>query len=123
MIPTDPRLARINVVGTSGSGKTTFARQLAARLGFPHIEMDQVYWEPDWTEPSDDRFFARLEAALDRPNWIVCGNYNRTLPIKWQNVTMVVWIDYSFPRVMAQALKRAIRRILTQEEFWPGTGN
>ena len=34
---------RINVVGTSGSGKTTVAGAIAERLGLPHIEMDALF--------------------------------------------------------------------------------
>jgi len=30
---------RIVVIGTSGAGKSTFARRIAARLGLPHIEL------------------------------------------------------------------------------------
>ncbi|WP_198946719.1 shikimate kinase [Kiloniella majae] len=33
-------MKRINVIGTSGSGKSTVARNLASVLGYPHIEMD-----------------------------------------------------------------------------------
>jgi hypothetical protein len=43
-----PTFERINVVGTSGSGKTTFARQLAARLDLPYYEMDALFWKPGW---------------------------------------------------------------------------
>ena len=41
---------KINVVGTSGSGKSTLARQLAERLDVPYIEMDRLYWRPEWRE-------------------------------------------------------------------------
>lgn len=119
----DPKLARVNVVGSSGSGKSTFSKLLAQRLGHPRIEMDQLFWEPNWKEPTDDVFFKKLETALDLPNWVLDGNYSRTLHIKWKKVTAVVWLDYSFPRVLFQALNRAIWRAIHGKELWPGTGN
>jgi adenylate kinase family enzyme len=116
-------LARINVVGTSGSGKTTFSRKLAATLGIPAIELDRLYWEANWTQPNDDVFFERIAKALDAPNWVLDGNYDRTVPVKWRNVTTVIWLDYSFARTFAQSIRRAVGRAMTQEELWPGTGN
>ena len=44
-------LRRTVVVGTTGSGKTTVAAELARRLGVSHVEMDALYWGPDWTSP------------------------------------------------------------------------
>ena len=41
-------MKRINVVGTSGSGKSHFSSRLAAKLGVPYIEMDAVFWLPNW---------------------------------------------------------------------------
>ncbi len=38
---------RIVVVGTTGSGKTTLAAQLALIAGCPHIELDALHWEPN----------------------------------------------------------------------------
>lgn len=45
----DEPMRRVSVVGNSGSGKTTFAAQLAARLGVPHVEFDAIYWGPNWS--------------------------------------------------------------------------
>jgi hypothetical protein len=116
-------LARINVVGASGSGKSTFAKQLASKLELPVIEMDALFWNPNWSESSDEVFFARLRSALAHPRWVLDGNYDRTLPIKWRDVSAVVWLDYSLPRTLLQGFKRALFRAWTRVELWPGTGN
>jgi adenylate kinase family enzyme len=116
-------LLRVNVVGTSGTGKSTFARQLAQALGHPYIEMDALFWGPNWTQATDEAFFARLATSLSQPTWILDGNYDRTIGIKWANVTAVIWVDYSFRRTLYQALKRAVVRSIHRKELWPGTGN
>lgn len=114
---------RINIIGTSGSGKTTFGRNLAQVLQIPFIELDAVFWGPDWSELNDSELFPKLSAALLGDHWILDGNYTRTLDIKWERVERVIWLDYSFPRTVAQAIKRAVSRIFSQEELWPDTGN
>ena len=114
---------KINVVGTSASGKTTFGRQLAKKLDIPFIEMDDLFWGADWQEPADAEFFPKLEAALSDKSWVLDGNYTRTIPIKWNDVDMVIWLDYSFSRTLYQSLTRAISRSYTKRELWPNTGN
>jgi len=114
---------KINVIGTSGSGKTTFGKKLADTLDIPFLELDAIFWGPDWSFPQDEELFPRLSAALEGENWVLDGNYSRTLAVKWENVDIVIWLDYSFIRTVIQAFYRAITRIITQEELWPGTGN
>jgi adenylate kinase family enzyme len=114
---------RINVIGTSGSGKTTFGRQLAEVLNLPFIEMDAIFWGPGWKMPPDEDFFPRLSKALDGENWVLDGNYTRTMEFKWDRVQAVVWLNYSYPRTICQAVKRALTRLFDQKELWPETGN
>lgn len=115
--------SRVNVIGASGSGKSTFARELAGVLGVPCVEMDQLFWGPDWAQPSDEEFFVRVRAALAVPGWVLDGNYTRTIPIKWEQVEWVIWLDYPFVLTIWQAVKRAMGRAWTKQEIWPGTGN
>ncbi|WP_440879032.1 shikimate kinase [Vibrio natriegens] len=116
-------MKRINVIGTSGSGKSTFGRRFAQKLNYPYLEMDAMFWKPNWQESPDDEFFATLEVQLREEHWVLDGNYNRTTPIKWATVDTVIWIDYSFPRTIYQAVKRAVTRSLTMQELWHETGN
>ncbi len=117
-----PRIyARYNIVGTSGCGKTTFARRLAAIVQKPCVEMDVLYWGREWQKPSDSDLRAKVELALKDEEWVLDGNYKSLSDIKWRREVCVVWLDYSFPRVFLQALKRALHRAWTKQELWPDT--
>ena len=87
---------RINIVGTSSSGKTMFSKALSTILGINYIEMDEIFWGPNWYWPSDKEFFSNLRKVLkNKDAWILDGNYTRTIPIKWEKVELVIWLDYS----------------------------
>jgi hypothetical protein len=116
-------MRRINVVGTSCSGKTTLARDLARRLGLPHIEFDALFWGPDWTPVPNETFRARLQAALAADSWVADGGYAAVRDITWPRADTIVWLDYPMRTVLARWTRRTVSRIRTREEFWPGTGN
>jgi adenylate kinase family enzyme len=114
---------RVNVVGTSASGKTTFARALAERLNLPHIELDALHWEKDWTEASTEVMRQRVERAIAGPVWVVDGNYSAVRDLVWDRAEAVIWLDFPLWTVLWRYATRTRRRIGTQEELWPGTGN
>jgi energy-coupling factor transporter ATP-binding protein EcfA2 len=57
---------RIVVVGTSGAGKTTLARRIAALLELPHIELDAINWQPGWRDLTRRGPAARLRPKTVR---------------------------------------------------------
>jgi adenylate kinase family enzyme len=117
-------LQRVNVVGTSGSGKSTFAKQLAELVDAPYIEMDRLYHKPNWEESTPEELVQKLNEALKPDRWILDGNYHsKSFQTKWSRATCIVWLDMSFTRTITQAFGRAITRIRTKRELWPGTGN
>jgi len=114
---------RINVVGTSCSGKTTLARAIASRLAMSHVELDALYWSTEWTPVPDDVFRERIERAVAPERWVVDGGYSAVREVTWRRVDTVVWLDYPLPTVLWRWAGRTVRRIRSREEFWPGTGN
>jgi adenylate kinase family enzyme len=111
---------RISIVGTSGSGKTTLAKNISQQLQIPHIELDALHWEPNWTEATDQVFRDRISAALKGDRWVVDGNYSKVRDLVWSRADTVVFLDYPFLTVLGQLLRRTLRRSLKQEELWNG---
>ncbi len=104
----------------SGSGKTTFAQKLATQLDIPHVEMDALFWEPNWTEAPTAVFLDRVERALATPSWVVEGNYGIARDSTWRKAEVIIWLDYPFHVIFGRALYRTLRRALTREQLWSG---
>jgi energy-coupling factor transporter ATP-binding protein EcfA2 len=111
---------RIAVIGTTGSGKTTLARQLAQRLSTSHVELDALYWDPDWTPAPLDLFRERVVQSLNGSSWIVDGNYSKVRDLVWQQADTVVWLDFSARVIFRRLARRTVRRLINHEELWNG---
>ncbi len=111
---------KIVVVGTTSSGKSTLASQLAEKLGGDYIELDALHWEPNWVEASDEVFRMRVETAIHSKAWVVAGNYSVVRDVIWPRAEAVIWLDYPFHIVFWRLLKRTINRAITREELWNG---
>ena len=68
-------MQRILVMGSSGSGKSTFARRLSEITDIPAVSLDALFWRPGWVESDLDEFSQRVAEAASRPRWIMDGNY------------------------------------------------
>ena len=111
---------RINIVGTSGCGKSTAGKLIAKKLGYPYVELDEIQWKPNWTESTEEELVSNLERSLEGEFWVLDGNYSRTVPIKWRRVQWVVWLDFPYWLTLYQVISRTIRRSTTKETLWAG---
>lgn len=112
---------RISVVGTSGSGKTTFAGRLAGILRIPHVELDALHWEADWVEAPNEVFRSRVLQAVSADRWVVDGNYSsRARDLVWASADTVIWLDFSFPVIFSRITRRTFRRLVSGEECCNG---
>ena len=108
------------VVGTTGSGKSTMAEQLANKLGLDFIELDALNWGPNWTPAGDELLRTRIEEATRSPGWAVAGNYKVTRPVTWARAEAVIWLDYSLWVILWRLLRRTWKRLAFKEELWNG---
>ncbi len=108
-------MQRIHVLGSAGSGKSTFARKLGERLGIPYIELDEYYWLPQWSWRADDDVIALVQPLAAGRNWVIDGNYSFLQPTIWQHVDTVVWLDLPLHVCLWRCFRRGIKRCLTRE--------
>src|SRR3954452_18653951 len=98
---------RILVLGRTGSGKTTLARELAAALDVPHVELDSLYFEADLTTVSLPVLRRRVTAAIAGELWVTDGNKTAVRDLVWPRADTVVWLDYPFAVCLWRLGKRA----------------
>lgn len=121
MTPTTlPDVRRVWVVGTAGSGKTTTAAAIAARVAVPHLELDSVFHQPGW-EPLDElEFRHRVEGFVAERAWVIDGIYSAVADLVRPRADTIVWLNLPRSVVMRQLILRTIRRVGRREVLWNG---
>lgn len=116
------RPRRVVVIGSSCAGKTTFSQTLSKALGLKHIELDSLFWEPNWKEADSETFRNRVRAALaSEESWVVDGNYtNKIKDLVWPQADTLIWLDPPLPLILKRFLSRSLKRVLTKEVLWNG---
>ena len=114
-------MRRVNVKGTSGSGKTTFGRELARRLGLPFVELDALHHGPNWAEPTNAEFRRRVRTAMDAApdGWVIDGNYESKLgDTVLGEADTIVWLDLPLRLKLRRLWRRTTDRIRNDVELW-----
>ena len=114
----DPRISlegcrRILILGRTGSGKTTLARELAAALHVPHVELDALYFGPDLSTVPLPVLRERTIEAIAGEDWVTDGNKRAVRDLVWPRADTVVWLDYPLWVSLWRLGKRAVRRTST----------
>lgn len=113
-------LRRVIVVGAAGAGKTTFARRLAAKLGYPHYEKDQLWWGPNWTRVPVTDFCDGIRNIAQQAVWVFDGNFRQERAPLWQAADTIVWLNYELPVILSRLAQRTRYRVMTGAPLWHG---
>lgn len=110
---------RILVIGTTGCGKTTTAGRIARQLNVPHVELDALFWLPEWKERTDDDFREEVIRALAVDAWVADGNYHRQIgDLTWRQADYIVWVDTNFWIALPRLFRRSMWRLWSREPLW-----
>jgi adenylate kinase family enzyme len=103
-------MPRIVILGCAGSGKTTLAYRLGARIGAPVICLDAI-WQPQWGPDDIPAFRALMVETHAGDNWISDGNFAAaTFDVRLPRAELIVWLDHPRFACAARAIARVFRR-------------
>ena len=114
-------MERILIIGCPGSGKTTLARKLGEKLKLPVVHLDRLWWTGNWENVTREEFDARLSEELEKPRWIIDGNYNRTMPQRLEKCDTVIYLDFNLFVCLWGSVKRVIRGTEKPDRIWAAT--
>ena len=101
-------MQRVVIIGCGGSGKSTLARAMGEKTGLPVVHLDKLFWKPGWVEMPKDEFDAILRREIAKDQWIMDGNFNRTIAERLARCDTVVYLDFSRVACLLGVLKRVL---------------
>ncbi|MAF80042.1 AAA family ATPase [bacterium] len=109
-------MKRILIIGPAGAGKSTLARELKKHLRIPLINLDQLYWHPNWVRPKDDEWKNKVQKLIQKNEWILDGMYQSTLDLRIPRADTIIFMDV--PRLIC--LWRVLKRRIKKTQVAPG---
>lgn len=87
-------MSKIIVIGSPGAGKSIFSQKLSDITGLPLYHLDMLYHKPDGTHISKEELEDKLREIFSNDDWIIDGNYQRTLEIRLKECDTVFLLDF-----------------------------
>lgn len=110
---------KILIVGSPGSGKTTFAKKLQNALSIPLYHLDDHYWNANWEKPRENEWKNIVINLTTKPKWIIEGNHYSTFESRLQQADITIFFDIPTWRCLFRILKRTIIRAMGNKSSLP----
>ena len=97
---------RIMIFGLPGSGKSTFAVQLAHQLKLPLHHLDKHFFMENWVERDKEAFLNIQRDLVNQERWIIDGNAIRSLEMRYSRADLILYFCFSRPLCLGRLIKR-----------------
>ncbi|MBN2858464.1 MAG: AAA family ATPase [Candidatus Delongbacteria bacterium] len=109
-------MKRILVIGCGGAGKSTFAKELSAKLGIEIIHLDCHFWLPGWETVEKDKWDKLTDQFIARDEWIMDGNYSSTMDKRIDRADTIIYFDFPRWRCLYNAFMRMLKGKIFKKE-------
>lgn len=99
-------MKKIIIIGCPGSGKTTFAEKLQRVTNLPLYYLDAIWHKPDRTHISREEYDKKLSEIFQTEEWIIDGNYSRTIEERIKNSDTIFLFDLPTDVCLQGAIER-----------------
>lgn len=96
------------IIGSCGAGKSTLARQLHQKTGIELIHLDQEYFSPNWVEPTSEDWEKTVKSLIQKPSWIIDGNYGGTMEVRLNVADKIIFLNRSRWLCLYRVIKRIV---------------
>ena len=87
-------MKKIIVIGSPGAGKSVFSQKLKKVTNLPLYHLDMLYHKKDGTHISREELEGKLKIIFKEKQWIIDGNYQRTLELRIKECDTIFLLDY-----------------------------
>ena len=87
-------MKKVIVIGSPGAGKSVFSRKLKSVTNLPLYHLDMLYHYEDGTHITREELIEKLKEIFKEEEWIIDGNYQRTLELRLKECDTVFLLDF-----------------------------
>ncbi|MDZ4481530.1 P-loop NTPase family protein [Bacillus cereus] len=110
---------KIIIIGSPGSGKSTFSKALSKATNIPLIHLDDLYWNVDWIPTPEDEWINTIEKLAVKKRYILDGNYVDSLNIRLECADTVIFLDTPLIVCLFRIVKRTLKNRYGKEVSLP----
>lgn len=99
-------MKKVIIIGSPGAGKSVFSKKFHKVTNLPLYHVDMIYHNADGTHITTEELIEKFKEIFKNDEWIIDGNYQRTLEMRIQECDTIFLLDYPVEVCIAGAESR-----------------